>query len=78
MARPADTLLLTGALVGCVLRSAEDGFKYRAELELDDDGNYLPQFVVHAPSGDYQVTVAPMPSLMERVKAMYEDLGEPA
>ena len=55
--------LAVGALLGWVMRAPDYGLRLRPEIERDEDGNYLPTFViVGLDSGDrVRVTVEPEP-----------------
>ena len=45
--------LTTGALIGALMKAREVGLDVTVIPEFDDDGNYLPSFVVHGNgSGD--------------------------
>lgn len=49
--------LLIGHVLGGLLRAPVD---YDVRPVYDRDGNYSDKIVVHAPSGDYVITVRPI------------------
>jgi hypothetical protein len=49
--------LVTGALIGSIMRAAEFGLLLDLELATDDDGNYLPRFTVTGRESGHKVLV---------------------